>query len=89
VAGDGQEAEATKVINIKDGTECNGRLSCWIYSVAHRKGSKGARKEELMDYFVQVIMLYNESTVEVITWKNTRLLGIALFRLLSNIQITE
>jgi hypothetical protein len=69
--GDGQEAEAMKVIKIKDSTEgCHVGFLQWHII-------KGARQEELMDYFGQEIMLYKDSTIEVMKWKNMHLIGMA------------
>jgi uncharacterized protein YcbX len=82
-AGDGQVTEAMKVIKIKDGTEA--------YNVGflQRYIVKGARKEELTNAYGQVILLYNDSTLEMMKQKNKRLLGMASFRILAEIQITE
>jgi hypothetical protein len=81
--GDGQDTEAMKVIKIKDGTEvCHvGFLQRYIV--------KGSRKESLTNAYGQVIMLYKYSTIEMMKRKNKRLLGMASFCLLSDIQITE
>jgi hypothetical protein len=81
--GDGQDTEAMKVINIKDRKEaCHvGFLLRYIVN--------GSRKEELTNAYGQVILLYKESTIEMMKRKNKGLLGMASFHLLSNIHITE
>jgi hypothetical protein len=79
----GAPVEALKVLKINDGTEgCHvGFLPMHIF--------KGARRNEFKDAFGQVILLYQDSTVEVLRRKNDRLLGVAYFRLLSDIQLSE
>jgi hypothetical protein len=81
--GDGQDTEAMKVINIKDGTE-----ACHV-GLYQRYILKGSRKEELKNAYGQVILMYKDSTIEMMKRKNKRLLGMASFRLLSDIQIKE
>jgi hypothetical protein len=80
---DGQDTEAMKVINIKDGTE-----ACHV-GFLQRYIVKGARMEELTNAYGRVILLYKDSTIEMMKLKNKRLLGMASFRLLADIQITE
>jgi hypothetical protein len=79
----GAPFEALKVIKIKDGTEgCHvGFLPRYIL--------KGARRNEFKDAFGQVILLYQDLTVKVLRRKNDRILGVASFRLLSDIQLSE
>jgi hypothetical protein len=81
--GDGQDTEAMKVIKIKDVTE-----SCHVRFL-QRYIVNGARKEELTNAHGQVILLYKDSTIEMTKRKNKRLLDMASFRLLADIQITE
>jgi hypothetical protein len=81
--GDGQDTEAMKVVKIKDGTE-----ACHV-EFLQRYIVKRARKEKLMNDYGQVILMYKDSTVEMMKRKNKRLLGMASFCLLSLIQITE
>jgi hypothetical protein len=82
-AGDGQDTEAMKVIKIKDVTE-----ACHV-GFLQRYIAKVSRKEELTNTYGQVILLYKDSTIEMMKRKNKRLLGMASFRLLADIQITE
>jgi hypothetical protein len=82
-AGDGQDTEAMKMIKIKDGTEAR------HVGFLHRYIAKGARKEELTNDYGQVILLYKDSTIEMMKRKNKRLLGMASFRLLADIKIIE
>jgi hypothetical protein len=72
-----------KVVKIKDGTE-----GCHV-GFLPRHILKGSRRSEFKDPFEQVILLYQDSTVEVLRRKNDRLLGVASFRLLSDIQVSE
>jgi hypothetical protein len=81
--GDDQDTEAMKVIKIKDGTEACRVVFLQRYIV------KGSRKEELTNAYGQVILLYKDSTIEMMKRNNKCLLGMASFRLLSNMQITE
>jgi hypothetical protein len=81
--GDGQDTEAMKVIKIKDGTEAHHVRFLQRYIV------KGSSKEELKNAYGQVILLYKESTIEMMKRKNKHLLGMASFCLVSDIQITE
>jgi hypothetical protein len=67
------------VIKIKDGTEACHVVFLQIYIV------KGARKEELTNAYGQVILLYKDSTIEMMKRKNKQLLGMASFRLLADI----
>jgi hypothetical protein len=79
----GAPVEALKVLKIKDVTEgCH-------FGFLPRHILKGARTNEFKDAFGQVILLYQDSTVEVLVRKNDRLLGVASFRLLSDIQLSE
>jgi hypothetical protein len=79
----GAPVEALKVLKIKDGTEgCH-------FGFLSRHILKGARRNEFKDAFGQVILLYQDSTVEALRRKNDRLLGVASFRLLSDIQLSE
>jgi hypothetical protein len=80
--GDGQYTEATKAIKIKDGTEC-----CHV-GFLQRHIKKGARKEELMNAFSQVVLLYKDSTLDMTKQKNMHFPGMASFLFLSHIQIT-
>jgi hypothetical protein len=79
----GAPVEALKVLNIKDGTEgCHvGFLPRCIF--------KGERRNKFKDAFGQVILLYQDSTVDVLMRKNDRLLGVASFSLMSDIQVSE
>jgi hypothetical protein len=79
----GSPVEALKVLKIKDGTE-----GCHV-GFLPRQILKGARRNEFKDAFGQVILLYQDSTVKVLRRKNYRLLGVASFRLLSDIQLSE
>jgi hypothetical protein len=79
----GTPFEALKVLKIKDVTErCHvGFLPGHIL--------KGSRRSECKDAFGQVILLYQDSTVEVLRRKKYHLLGVASFRLLPDIQVSE
>jgi hypothetical protein len=79
----GAPVEAFKVLKFKDGTE-----GCHV-GLLPRHILKGARRNEFKDAFGQVILLYQDLTVEVLRRKNDRLLGVASFRLLSDIQLSE
>jgi hypothetical protein len=81
--GDGQDTDDMKGIKIKDGTE-----ACHVGFI-QRYILKGARKEELTNAYGQVILLYKDSTIEMMKRKNKRLLGMASFRLLADIHIIE
>jgi hypothetical protein len=72
-----------KVLTIKDGTEgCHaGLLQRYIL--------KGARRHEFKDAFGQVILLYQDSAVDVLRRNNDHLLGVALSHLLSDIQVSD
>jgi hypothetical protein len=72
-----------KVIKIKDGTEACNAVFLQRYIV------KGSRKEELTNAYGQVILLYKDSTIEMMKRKNKRLLGMASFRLMSGVPIQE
>jgi hypothetical protein len=79
----GAPDEALKVLKIKDGTE-----GCHV-GFLRRHILKGARRNEFKIAFWQIILLYKDSTVEVLRRKNDRLLGVSSFRLLSGIQLSE
>jgi hypothetical protein len=79
----GAPVESLKVIKIKYGTE-----GCHV-GFLPRHILKGARRNEFKDAFGQVILLYQDSTVGVLRRKNDSLLGVASFRLLSDIQLSE
>lgn len=72
-----------KVINIIDSTEgCHiGFLPGYII--------KRARRNEMKDAFGQVILLFMDVTLEVVRRKNDHLYGVASFRLLQDIKVTE
>jgi hypothetical protein len=78
----GELAQAMKVVKIIDGMEgCHvGFLTRYII--------KGARQNEMKDAFGQVILLYKDTTVEVLRRKNDRLHCMASFHLLQDIQET-
>jgi hypothetical protein len=82
--GDGQYTDnMMKVIKIKDGTEyCYAGSLQWYIT-------KRARKEELMNAYDQVILVYTDSTIEMMKRKNKHLLDTAPFHILSDMQITE
>jgi hypothetical protein len=75
--------EALKVLKIKDGTE-----GCRV-GFLPRHILEGARRNGFKDAFGQIILLYQDPTVKVLRRKNYRLLGVASFRLLSDIQLSE
>jgi hypothetical protein len=79
----GAPVKSLKVLKIKDCTE--------VFRVGFlpRHILKGARRNEFKDAFGQVILLYQDLTVEVLRRKNDRLLGVASFCLLSDIQLSE
>jgi hypothetical protein len=79
----GAPVEALKVLKIKDGTE-----GCHV-GFLPRHTMRGARRNEFKDALGQVILLYQDSTIEVSRRKNDRLLGVASFHLLSDIQLSE
>jgi hypothetical protein len=81
--GDCQDTEAMKVIKIKDGTE-----ACHV-GFLQRCIVKGSRKESLTNAYGQMILLYKDITIEIMTRKNKYLLGMASFHILSDIHITE
>jgi hypothetical protein len=71
-----------KVVKIKDGTE-----ECHV-GFLQRYIVKGSKKEELTNDYGQVIMLYKESTINMMMKrKNKRLIGMASFHILSDTQI--
>jgi hypothetical protein len=79
----GAPVKALKVLKIKDGTKgCH-------FGFLPRHILKGARRNKFKDAFGQVILLYQDSTVEVARRKNDHLLGVSSFRLLSDIQLSE
>jgi hypothetical protein len=79
----GAPAEILKVLKIKYGTEgCH-------FGFLPRHILKGARRNESKDAFGQIMLLYQDSTVEVLRRKNDHLLGVTSFRLLSDIQLSE
>jgi hypothetical protein len=79
----GAPVEALKVIKIKDDTE-----GCRV-GFLPRHILKGSRRNEFKDAFGQVILLYQDLTVEVLRRKNDRLLGVASFSVHSDIQVSE
>jgi hypothetical protein len=79
----GAPVEVLKVLKIKDGTE-----GCHVGFLS-RQILKGSRIHEFKDAFGQVILFYQDPTVEVSRRKNDRLLGLASFSLLSEIQLSE
>jgi hypothetical protein len=81
--GGGADVEALKEIKIKDVTE-----GCHVGFLL-RHILKGARRNEFKYAFGQVILLYQDLTVEVLRPKNDRPLDVAPFRLLSDIQVSE
>jgi hypothetical protein len=80
---DGQDTYTMKLIKIKDETE-----ACHI-GFLQRYIVKGAMKEKFTNDYGQVILLYKDSTIEMMKRNNKRLLGMASFRLLADINITE
>jgi hypothetical protein len=79
----GADVESLKVIKIKDGTKG------WHVGLLTRHILKGARRNEFKDAFLQAILLYQDSMVEVLRCNNDRLLGVASFRLMYDIQVSE
>jgi hypothetical protein len=79
----GEPVEALKVLKITDGTE-----GCHV-GFLPRHFVTGARRSQMINAFGQIIVLYKDTTIEVLRRKNARLHGVASFRLLTDIQITE
>jgi hypothetical protein len=77
------DVEAMEVIKIKYCTE-----GCHV-GFLPRHILKGARRNEFKDAFGQVILIFWDLTVEVLRRNNDCFIGVAVFPLLSDIQVTE
>jgi hypothetical protein len=80
---EGEVETKIKVIKIRDGTE-----GCHV-GFLPRHIVHGSRMEEVSDKFGQVLELYKESNDMTKKRKNSRLFGVASFRLLDDIQNME